>query len=349
MPKPTFPPPTGRTWQYTTTHSGLEKNLFLNPANPLPHPKPSQHLIQVIAVALNPVDYKPAEVALMSRFMIPKPATPGNDFAGRIVHPASGSSLQPGQLVFGATAKTPFAAGALSEFAIAEASQTVAIPKGVDPVDAAGIAVAGSTAYQCIVPRVKPGDRVFINGGSGGTGTFGIQIAKKAGCYVATTCSTPNVELCKSLGADLVVDYKKGSVIEALKASGVKFDLVVDNVGNFDLYWKSHLFTSPKAAFVMAAGTPSLSFMYNTMKVRLWPRWLGGGKRSYSGFFAEARADELERIAQWMAEGEVKAVIDSKWAFEDAVKAFEKLKTGRARGKVVIDVAVGTHEKAWER
>jgi NADPH:quinone reductase-like Zn-dependent oxidoreductase len=74
------------------------------------------------------------------------------------------------------------------------------------------------------VPHVKQGDRIFINGGSGGCGVFGIQFAKAAGCYVVTSCSTPNTELCRSLGADEVVDYKKTSVLEALDASQVKFD-----------------------------------------------------------------------------------------------------------------------------
>jgi alkaline phosphatase D len=81
------------------------------------------------------------------------------------------------------------------------------------------------------VPHVKSGDKVFINGGSGGTGCFGIQIANAVGCHVTTSCSTANVEFCKSLGAEEVVDYRKGSVIEALKASGVKFGHVVDNIG----------------------------------------------------------------------------------------------------------------------
>lgn len=98
--------------------------------------------------------------------------------------------------------------------------------------------VAGLTAYQSIVPRVKQGDRVFINGGSGGVGCFGIQLAKVVGCHVTTSCSERNVELCRRLGADGVVDYTKVSVADALKEKGWKFDHVVDNVGtNEELIW----------------------------------------------------------------------------------------------------------------
>lgn len=238
----------------------------------------------MLAVALNPVDYKPAEIPLIS-FLIPKPATPSIDFAGPIVTPATGSPLKPGQLVFGMAGTNPLAGGALAEFALTEKEITVALPDGVDLVDAATIGVAGLTAYQSIVPNVKKGDHIFINGGSGGTGVFGIQIAKAVGCYVTATCSSANIELCKSLGADEVVDYRKQTVVEALKASGRKFDHVVDNVGaDQKLYWRCHEYTTPHAVYVMVGGTPSLGYAVSMSKMRLWPGFLGGGKRKFAGF-----------------------------------------------------------------
>lgn len=326
----------------------MEKNLKLNPSAPIPKPNPNQNLVQIIAVALNPVDYKPAEIPLVGRFIVPKLATPGIDFAGCVVTPATGSALQGGQLVFGVAGTTPVAAGALKEFALVEKDTAVALPEGVDPVDAATIGVAGLSAYQSIVPHVKDGDSVFINGGSGGTGAFGIQIAKAVGCRVTTTCSTANVELCQSLGADQVIDYKKQNILEALKASGVKVDHVVDNVGvDSKLYWKCHEFTKPGAVYVMVGGTPSLGLIVNSLKRQLWPGFLGGGKRKIMGFFAQPSREQLERIGAWMKEGKVKALIDEKFLFEDAPKAFHKLKTGRAKGKIVVDVASQTYRKAW--
>jgi NADPH:quinone reductase-like Zn-dependent oxidoreductase len=200
--------------------------------------------------------------------------------------------------------------------------------------------VAGLTAYQTIVPKVKKGDKVFINGGSGGTGVFGIQIAKAVGCHVTTTCSTANIELCKNLGADEVVDYRQESVIEALKARGYKFDHVVDNVGtDMNLYWHCHEYTKPGAVYVMVAGAPTLGHAVDMLKVRTWPSFLGGGKRKLEGFLAKPVYEELEQIGAWMKEGKIKPIIDQKFSFEQAPEAFEKLKTGRAKGKVVVDVA----------
>jgi len=224
----------------------------------------------------------------------------------------------------------------------------VALTDGVDPVDAGTIGVAGLTAYQSIVPRVKKGDKVFINGGSGGTGVFGIQIAKAVGCHVTTSCSTTNVDLCKSLGADEVIDYKKQSVIEALKASGQKFDHAVDNVtGDKELYWRCHEYMQPGALYILVGGSPSFGHIADALKRKTLPRFLGGIKGNVEGFWPEPKSEDLEQIGKWMKEGKVRAVIDQKFLFEEAPRAFEKLKTGRAKGKIVVDVASETYKQAW--
>ena len=342
-----FPPSTMRAWQYSSTKGGLEKNLKINPSAPLPKPKPDQHLVQIIAAALNPVDYKPAEIPGVVRFAITKPATPGIDFAGTIVKPAAGSKLKAGQLVFGMAGSSPLAGGALAEFAVSGTKSTAALPEGVDPVDGATVGVAGLTAYQSIVPRVKKGDKIFINGGSGGTGVFGIQFAKAMGCHVTTTCSTPNVEFCRSLGADEVVDYKKGSVLEALKSSGHKFDHAVDNVGTTqELIWQSHEFMQSGAVYVLVGGEPSLGNLADTLRRMVWPSFLGGIKGKVVGFWPNQKAEDLQQIGEWISSGKVKPVIDQMLLFKQAPHAFEKLRTGRAKGKIVIDVASQTYKKA---
>lgn len=210
-----------RAWQFTTAAGGLENTLKLNSSAVLPKRKPDQHLVQVLAASVNPVDYKLAEIPFFTRFILSKPATPAMDFAGRIVEPASGSSLEPGQLVFGQVA-TSLIGGALAEYAIAKKEGVTPLPEGVSPTIGASVAVVGLTAYQSISPYVKEGSNIFINGGSGGTGVYGIQIAKLRECHVTTSCSTGNVELCKSLGADEVIDYKKEDVLETLVKSGRK-------------------------------------------------------------------------------------------------------------------------------
>jgi len=299
-------------------------------------------------VSLNPVDYKPAEIPVVGRLLVPKAATPGLDFVGCVVTPAANSPFTRTQLVFGVAGTSPVAGGALSEFCLVQKNHAVALPEGVAPVDAATVGVAALTAYQSIVPKVKKGDKIFINAGSGGTGVFGIQIAKALGCYVATSCSTENVELCKSLGADEVVDYKKTNVIDALVASGHKFDHVVDNVGtDTALYFRCHEFMQPAAVFVMVGGSPTFQSLANMAKTRLLPGFLGGGKRRLEGFVPASRPEDIAQIGEWMKEGKVKSVIDSKFSYEDVPKAFERLKTGRTKGKIVIDVALETYKEAW--
>ena len=145
-------------------------------------------MIHVHAAALNPVDYKLAELPVVGRMAIPKPATPGLDFAGKVVHVGSNCELKVGQMVFGKLEpKQQF--GTLGEYIIGSKAGTVPLPDGISVEEAATLGVCGLVTYQCLAPNVKPGDRVFINGGSGGTGTFAIQIAKALGCYVSTTCS----------------------------------------------------------------------------------------------------------------------------------------------------------------
>jgi len=345
-----IPPATMRAWQYSSTKGGIEKNLILSTSVTLPTPKPNQHLIQTLACAMNPVDYKIPELGLIARFMIPKPAIPCVDFAGVIVTPASGSSLRKGQLVFGFPGKTPLETGAMGEFLAASTLAVVEIPEGLKPEDVAGIGVAGLTALQSIVPRVKKGDSIFINGGSGGTGAFGIQIAKIVGCHVTTTCSARNVELCKDLGADEVIDYTKGSVFKQLKKRQRRFDHAVDNVGSDEnLVWNCHEFMKPGATYVKVAGDLSLTGMIKGGVGKKLPGALGGIRGNVVGFWPKPDGKDLVTIAEWMKEGKLRAVIDTVYKFEEGVRAFEKLKSGRARGKIVVDVALETYREALEK
>jgi NADPH:quinone reductase-like Zn-dependent oxidoreductase len=331
-----------RVWKYASAAGGLENNLKLHASEPLPKPGPNQHLIKVLAVGLNPVDFKPAEAPFVGRFAVKYPATPGFDIAGRLVVPADGSSLEPGQLVFGAASTNPLAGGGLAEYIVAPAKTLVSIPTGVSPLVAAGAPVAAVTAHGSIIPYVHPGSRIFINGGSGGVGTYGIQIAKIAGAHVTVSCSTKNVDLCKSLGADEVLDYTKRPLLEQLQdvAKRVQsFDHVVDNVFNDpDLYFKAHTYTSADAKFVEVASAPTLGFVRFAIGALIWPRWFGGGRRKLVFGYADINKENLEQIGGWIAGGEIRPVTDQIFAMEDAVEAFRRLKTGRARGKVIVNL-----------
>ncbi|CAF9935133.1 hypothetical protein IMSHALPRED_010119 [Imshaugia aleurites] len=343
-------PTTMKAWQFSQTTGGVEKNLKLNNAAPLPPSANSlaadQVLVQVLSSSLNPVDYKFAEMPVLGNLIIKRPSSPAIDFSGRVVasgpnsKKASSEDLKPGQLVFGRL-ESPTKFGTLAEYTVVPTSGCVPLPQGINADDAACIGTAALTAYQCIVPNVKSGDRVFINGGSGGVGSFGIQLAKVKGCYVATTCSSVNVELCKSLGADEVIDYKSKDVVAELKKLQ-KFDLVVDNVGTpSEMYWEAHDFTKEGTKYVQVGGGVSMGDIYRLLSRMMWPGFLGGGKRSFIFLGLANNYDHFKEIGEWMAQGKVKALIDEVYGMEDKgpIKAFERLRTGRAKGKIVVRVA----------
>ena len=343
-------PATMKAWQFSQVTGGLEKNLKLNNTAPLP-PKanslgPDQVLVQILSTSLNPVDYKFAEIPILGGFIIKKPSSPAMDYSGRVIATGPNSKkispedLQPGQMVFGRLADGPTQYGTLAEYTIVPRSGCVPLPQGVSPDDGASLGTAALTAYQSIAPNVQPGDRIFINGGSGGVGSFGIQIAKIKGCYVVTSCSSANVELCKSLGADDVIDYRTKDVVAELKKMQ-KFDLVADFVGTpADLYWQAHNFTKTRTKYVQVGAETSFGGFYNLLTRMVWPGFLGGGKRPFEFLALANNYGHFKEIAGWMAEGKLKALIDDVYGMEDKgpVRAFEKLKTGRVKGKLVIRV-----------
>ena len=339
-----------KAWQYSQVAGGLEKNLKLNNNAALP-PKanslgPDQVLVRVLSSALNPVDYKFPQVPIVGGLIVKRPAFPGLDYAGRVVasgpnsRKISSEDLKPGQLVFGKL-DGPTQFGTLAEYTVVPRSGCVPLPEGVKPDDAAAAGSAALTAYQTLVPNIKAGDRVFINGGSGGVGSFGIQFAKVKGCHVVTSCSGANVDLCKSLGADQVIDYRTQDVVAELKKLP-KFDFIADNVGTpGDLYWQAHTFTKPGAKFVQVGADMSLGGIYGMVSRMVWPGFLGGGKRPWAFLGLVNDYEQFREIAGWMAEGKVRALIEEVYGMEDKgpVRAYEKLKTGRVKGKLVVRVA----------
>ncbi|PVH92309.1 GroES-like protein [Periconia macrospinosa] len=332
-------PTTFRRWQYTTTASGLENNLHLQ-AIPMLQPNASQHLVRILAAGLNPADYRLSEFQFLHRVVFPNPASPGNDFAGYIVKPAPGSGLKEGQLVFGGAGTNFMYGGAMAEYGVAHVNNVVPIPPGLSVIDAAGITIAGLTAYQSILPHSKPGSRVFLNGGAGGVGSLGIQIAKAEGRHVTVSCSTASIAHCKSLGADEIIDYKKQSVLQALKESQQKYDLVVDYVGdNFNLFWEADKYTNEDAKYVTVAVSHHFSFIRFITAAQYMPRFLSGAKRQHATVFGQPKREDLTRLAEWMVEGKIRSVIDSRYGFEDLKDAYRSLKMGRAKGKIILEVA----------
>lgn len=178
---------TMQAWQYSAVQGKVEDSISVNDvAKPNASSLANGHLIvQVITAALNPVDYKLPEAGFIGRMMIPRPATVGLDFCGRVVakHPSS-NAFEEGQLVFGAYASLT-GAGALSQYIVIPEKFCAVLPPGVDPDHGAAVGTAAITAYQSLMTDTpKSGAKIFINGGSGGTGTWAIQFARAMGAEV---------------------------------------------------------------------------------------------------------------------------------------------------------------------
>lgn len=342
-----------RAWTYSNASGGLDKALQLQTEASPPHKTlldKTSVLVHVSHASLNPADYKLPELGLVAKFVIPLPASPGMDYSGTVT--AVGSDVKEyriGQKVFGRVDPIKNRYGTLAEYIVAKDGVGIAAtPAGwEDKMDQlACVGTCGLTALQSIQPYVTGAadEQVFINGGSGGTGTFGIQIAKALGLHVTVSCSAANAGLCRGLGADEVIDYKEQNISEVLKAKGKVFKLVVDNVGftppeQEDLYTAANTFLVDDGNFIQVGGGASASQVKAAVSRSLIPGFLGGGKRNFTMVMTKQSHEGLARIGEWMKEGKVKGIIDEVFPYEDAPKAYAKLKTGRAKGKIVVAAA----------
>jgi NADPH:quinone reductase-like Zn-dependent oxidoreductase len=333
---------TMKAWRYESVEGGMIKNLKLRTDIQKPADattlKKDEVLVETTTVTLNPADYKVPSFPVFGKILCPP--TPGMDYSGRVaaIHP-SNTDYKIGQAVFGRVNlfEFPKRTGALAQYLVAKRNECVSLPEGLSPDDAAAIGTAGLTAFDSLQFGNLNGKNVFINGGSGGVGTFTIQIAKIMGAKVTTTCSTPNVELCKELGADEVIDYKVTTVLDVLKAGGKIYDLAIDNVGH-DLSFLKHCETylRPKASYVQVGGAgPVLA----AAAAYAYVPCIRIGKNPVSMIGVKQSAKNLKTIAQWAVEGRLKMVFDSTYSFDEAPKAYERLSSGRARGKIAVRVS----------
>jgi NADPH:quinone reductase-like Zn-dependent oxidoreductase len=340
-----------QAWQYTHAKKPFQNSLRLNSTSTPVVPKSSSEtkpsiLIKVHAVSLNPADYALPTMPIMGRLINKKPATPGLDFAGTIVATPAGSTtdLKPGDAVFGRL-DWPYQHGTLAEYTLGVLNGIVKLPSNIDFAQGAALGSTAITAYQSLAKYIKAGDRVFINGGAGGVGGFAIQIAKLLGAvHVTVTCSAANEARCRDLGADEIINYRETDVLRELKSNskdtGKLYDHVIENVADISrLFEDAHYYLKPGGTFVqVAATTDSIAGVWSMAKRALWPAWLGGSNRKWVLLLAENKIEDLRKIAEWVESGELKISIDSKYGFEQAKEAFEKLSSKHAKGKVVVEI-----------
>ncbi|KAF4446887.1 hypothetical protein F53441_9518 [Fusarium austroafricanum] len=329
---------TMQAWQVANP-GPISKTLSLKTI-PQPTLKPGHILIKVSHAALNPADYKVCELGMASRLITSFPKIPGMDLSGRIVAVADDiKDAKEGDFVLARASPTK-APGSLAEFVVVEREGVSVIPESLDLTQTAGVGTAGLTAYQTIAPYVKAGDKVFLNGGSGGVGLWGVQIAKALGCHVTVSCSTGKADLCRSLGADDVIDYKTSDVISELQKRGQVFSHCVDNVGDAppNLYATSNDFLLPGSNFVFVGGHISAKSFLSLTTSMARPGFLGGVKSKFVTYATANKQKDLDQLRDWMVEGKVKTVIDATFSFDEVDKAIEHLKKGSSGGKVIIRV-----------
>jgi len=304
-----------------------------------PVPNDDQILVKVRAASINPYDWHFVEgTPYIMRMMgvglrKPKDIQLGVDFAGTVEAVGKNvTQFKPGDDVFGGRG------GAFAEYVCRRAEGAVALkPANLTFEQAASVNIAGITALQALRDKgnVQPGQKVLINGASGGVGTFAVQIAKSFGAAVTGVCSTRNVDLVRSLGADHVIDYTKEDFAKGTE----RYDVILDNVPNHSLSECRRILT-PNGKYVMiGGGGPNDS------------RWVGPFGRviktmvlspftsqKMGMMMADANGKDLTILADMMQSGKLKPVIDRTYKLNEVQAAIAYVEEGHARGKVVITV-----------
>src|SRR6266480_2280202 len=256
---------------------------------------------------------------------------PGRDVAGQVEGVGRNiTQLKAGDEVFGACN------GAFAEYACARESALAMKPHNVSFEQAASSPVAGLTALQALRDKgqIQPGQKVLINGAAGGVGTFAVQIAKVLGAEVTGVCSTKNVEMVRSIGADKVIDYTR----EDFTTNGQHYDVVFDLVANHS--FSEHRRALTPKGICIGAGMLGLG----GSMIRLLSRWIPQlimspfVSQKFPSFMAKLNQKDLTAIGALMAEGKVTPVIDRRYSLSDASEAVRYLEEGHAKGTVIIDV-----------
>ncbi|AZI59127.1 NADP-dependent oxidoreductase [Nakamurella antarctica] len=276
-------------------------------------------MVEVHAAAINPIDWIVMAGYMKEQLPYTLPWIVGYDVSGVVTEVGSGAhGFAVGDEVFARA--NGMQAGTMAEFSAVKATDLALKPANISHAEAAGVPLAGLTAWQALFDKggLKAGQRVLIHAGSGGVGTLAIQIAKNAGAWVATTASAKNKDLVLGLGADQFIDYAS----ERFEDAAEKYDLVFDMLGDDTL----------KRSFdAVKAGGTVVSIKGEA------PSGLAADRGvSFHTFFMEPNGKQLTEIAQLISDGTIRPVVDSSFPIDDVVAAFVYARTGGPNGKVVV-------------
>ena len=300
-----------------------------------PVPNDNQVLVKVRAASVNPYDWHfirgtPYIMRLGVGLRKPKVTRIGVDFAGTIEAVGKNvTQFKPGDEVFGG--KT----GAFAEYVCVSEKGVALKPANITFEQAGSVDIAGLTALQAVRDKAKaqPGQKILINGASGGVGTFAVQIAKSFGADVTGVCSTRNLDMVRSLGADHVIDYTK----EDFTKSGQRYDVILDNVGNQPLLSFRRALT-PKGKYVMIGGGGTadqglIGPMFRPIEAMLLSPFVS---QEMGMMMTNPTQNDMTMLADLMQSGKVTPVIDRRYKLSEVPEAMRYLEAGHARGKVVI-------------
>ncbi|PKQ25639.1 MAG: NAD(P)-dependent alcohol dehydrogenase [Actinobacteria bacterium HGW-Actinobacteria-4] len=320
---------------------GEAETLYVDTV-PRPAPGPGEVLVRVHAGSLNPADKflmrgDPWLVRLSYGMRKPRNRVRGQDLSGVVESVGDGvTTFSPGDEVFG-----EFDGGALAEYACGPADRLALKPTRATFEHAAAIPMAGLAALHGIkAAGVGEGTRLLINGASGGIGTFAIQLAKAAGAHVTAVCSTHNLELVTSLGADVAIDYTKQRVL----TTDERYDVILDNVGNHRIRdWLPLL----RGRGTMLPNTGERGPDGTVVMRLIKAAWHNLVSRHRVGLFAsKPNTADLAHLAGLVETGELTIVIDTMFDLAHTADAMARLATGHARGKVVVSVAGATLDRS---
>jgi NADPH:quinone reductase-like Zn-dependent oxidoreductase len=302
-------------------------------------------LVRIEATAINLLDSKVRDGEFKLFLPYRPPFILGHDLAGTVIHVgANVRQFKSGDEIYARPRDGRI--GTFAEMIAVDASDLALKPKSLSMEQAATIPLVGLTAWQALVEvgKVKPGQKVFIQAGSGGVGTFAIQLAKHLGATVATTTSTANIELVKSLGADVVIDYKRQDFEQVLSG----YDLALNSQDAKTLA-KSVNVLKPGGKLISISGPPDVPFAKSLrlnliLRLVTWMLSRGILKRAksrgidYSFLFMRAEGQQLREIAKLIDNGAIRPVVDKVFPFARTADALAYVETGRAKGKVVVSV-----------
>jgi NADPH:quinone reductase-like Zn-dependent oxidoreductase len=301
-----------------------------------PAPDDDQVLVKIRAAAINPLDWHymrgtPYIMRLSAGLRKPKEIRLGVDYAGTVEAVGKNvTQFKPGDDVYGARD------GALGEYVVARADRSVVLkPANLSFDQAAGVPVAAVTALQGLRDKGKlqPGQKVLINGASGGVGTFAVQIAKSMGANVTGVCSTRNLELVRSLGADQVIDYTTTDYT----ASDALYDVILDNVGNRSLSENRRVLKREGIYVLIGGGGPDAGNWIGPLGKPIKMLFVSPFVSQEMGMLlADVNKAELTALNDLFQSGKVTPVIDRRYPLGEVPEAIRYLESGRARGKVII-------------